>query len=110
MADEPPISDQEAIDRGRRLYRKFMGAECPAPVKITTGNRRTWRRNGLFLVNPNGRKNGNRRLRWLYRKVIDQGRVAPFLRVDVVREPVNVRPAAVVLPSPIRHSALAAIG
>jgi len=43
MADEPPISDQEAIDLVRRLYRKFMGAECPAPVKITTGNRLTWR-------------------------------------------------------------------
>jgi hypothetical protein len=57
-ASLPPISDQEAIELVRRLYRKFMGRKCPVPVKITTGNRLTWHRGDAFYVNPNRSKNG----------------------------------------------------
>jgi hypothetical protein len=52
-ASLPPISDQEAIEMVRRLYRRFMGRKCPVPIRIATGNRLTWHRGDHFDVNPN---------------------------------------------------------
>ncbi|PWT73952.1 MAG: hypothetical protein C5B60_07520 [Chloroflexi bacterium] len=57
-AELPPITNEEALELVRRLHRKFMDGRVPA-VKLATGNRLTWRRNGIFYVNPNRRKNGN---------------------------------------------------
>jgi hypothetical protein len=57
--DLPAITNQEAIELVRRLYRKFMGRKCPVPIRIATGNRLTWRRGDRFDVNPNRVKHGN---------------------------------------------------
>jgi hypothetical protein len=48
----PPITDHEAIELVRRLYRKFMGRSLKVPIRITTGNRLTWHRGDRFDVNP----------------------------------------------------------
>jgi len=43
------------IDLVRRLYRFAMERPLKIPVKVTTGNRETWVRRGVFYVNPNNR-------------------------------------------------------
>jgi len=35
----PKITNQEAINLVRKLYRKFMGRKMPVPIRIATGNR-----------------------------------------------------------------------
>src|SRR5215831_12252437 len=51
----PPITDQEAVALVKRLYRFAMKRPLKIPVKITTGNRETWVRRGVFYVNPKNR-------------------------------------------------------
>ena len=48
----PPLTDQEAISAAKRLYRAGVGHAYKGKFKIGTGNRRTWIRGGVFLVNP----------------------------------------------------------
>mgnify|MGYP003660135689 CR=1 FL=1 len=47
-------SEQEAIAAVKRLYRKAMGRKLTMPIKITSGNRYTWPRRGVYYVNPTG--------------------------------------------------------
>jgi hypothetical protein len=48
----PPITDHEAIELVRRLYRKFMGRSYTGQFKIASGNRNTLPRRGVYYVNP----------------------------------------------------------
>jgi hypothetical protein len=48
----PPLTDQEAISAAKRLYRLGMGQAFKGEFRITTGNRNTWIRNRVFVVNP----------------------------------------------------------
>jgi len=50
--DLPPISDEEAIRLVKRLYRFAMKRPLRMSLKITSGNRNTWPRGGVFYVNP----------------------------------------------------------
>jgi hypothetical protein len=52
-AELPTITNREAIELVRRLYRKFMGRKVTVPLRIATGNRLTWHRGDRFDVNPN---------------------------------------------------------
>lgn len=49
-----PTAD-EAIKGARKLYRFATGRTWTGPVRVTSGRRSTWIRNGVFVVNPNGR-------------------------------------------------------
>lgn len=44
----------EAIRGARRLYRKAFGKPWRGPVRLTSGNRHTWIRRGVLVVNPDG--------------------------------------------------------
>jgi hypothetical protein len=48
----PSLTAQEAISATKRLYRLGTGKAFKGKFKIATGNRRTWIRNGVFVVNP----------------------------------------------------------
>lgn len=58
----PALDGPEACKAVRRLWRKFLGAPCPYELRITSGNRTTWksssptvmrgRRVPTFNVNP----------------------------------------------------------
>ena len=43
---------EEAIRFAKRIYRKGMGKPWKGKVKITSGNRYTWIRRGILVVNP----------------------------------------------------------
>lgn len=43
---------QEAVTACRRLYRFAMGRPFRGKVRVTSGNRRTWIRRGVLIVNP----------------------------------------------------------
>lgn len=47
----PPLTEPEAAAAVRRLYRKALGKPWRGPVEITSGNRYTWVRRGVFYVN-----------------------------------------------------------
>jgi hypothetical protein len=53
-ADLPPISDQEAMIAARRLYRMAFKRTFRGQVKITSGRRYNYIRNGVMYVNPGG--------------------------------------------------------
>lgn len=48
----PKPTGPEAITACRLLYRKFLGRPFRGPFKLTSGNRHTWPRSGVFYVNP----------------------------------------------------------
>lgn len=43
---------QEAVTACKRLYRFAMGRPFQGRVQVTSGNRRTWIRRGVLIVNP----------------------------------------------------------
>ena len=47
------LSPQEAVTAAKRLYRKAFGRPFRGKVKLTSGRRYTWIRNGVLYVNPN---------------------------------------------------------
>ena len=47
-----PPSPKEAITGAKRLYRFAMGRPWKGEVKLTSGNRHTWIRGRVMLVNP----------------------------------------------------------
>lgn len=51
-AQVPPLEDKEAEHAVRRLFRFATGRRLTMPIKITSGRRYTWARNGIFYVNP----------------------------------------------------------
>ena len=48
-----PQSGEEAIRGFKRLYRAATGRKFTGRVKVTSGNRFTWCRRGVWSVNPN---------------------------------------------------------
>jgi hypothetical protein len=48
----PVLSPEASVEAALRLYRKAMGRSFTGKVKLTSGNRRTWVRNGVMSVNP----------------------------------------------------------
>ena len=53
----PVLSPEASITAAKRLYRKALGRPWKGPVKLTSGNRSTWVRRGVLVVNPNERHN-----------------------------------------------------
>lgn len=51
-ATVPPLTAEEAIRAGRKLYRFALRRTFKGKVRVTSGNRRTWIRRGEMLVNP----------------------------------------------------------
>lgn len=52
-AEPPPkLTDVEAVRATKRLYRFVRGRNNPYPIRLTSGNRRTWLRHGALVVNP----------------------------------------------------------
>lgn len=48
----PPLTDDEAIRAGRKLFRFAKGYTFRGDVVVTSGRRYTWVRNGTMYVNP----------------------------------------------------------
>jgi hypothetical protein len=48
----PPLTPREAVSAAKRLYRFGMGKAWNGSIKLTSGNRHTWIRYGVFYVNP----------------------------------------------------------
>lgn len=48
----PKLTGQEAVSAVKRLYRKATGRAFKGKFKVTSGNRRTWIWNGVYVVNP----------------------------------------------------------
>lgn len=60
----PVLSPEASVEAALRLYRKFMGRDFAGKVKLGSGNRRTWIRQGVLTVNPDERAfNGHGGLR-----------------------------------------------
>lgn len=49
--DVHPMTEQEAISATRKLWRVEIGKPCPYKFKFTTGNRRTRRLHGFYVIN-----------------------------------------------------------
>ena len=45
-------SPKEAVAGAKRLYKMGMGRPWCGPVRLTSGNRYTWIRDGVLVVNP----------------------------------------------------------
>src|SRR5436190_12558162 len=61
--EQPVLSPDESIAAAKRLYRKAMGRPWTGGVRITSGNRITWIRRGVLVVNPDKRERDARGLR-----------------------------------------------
>ena len=48
----PALTPQEAVSAAKRLYRFGMKRAWKRSIEITSGNRYTWIRGGVFYVNP----------------------------------------------------------
>src|SRR5262245_53561151 len=48
----PPLTAEEAVKAGKKLYRFVMGKAWLLPVKITSGNRYSYASGGVLSVNP----------------------------------------------------------
>lgn len=48
----PPLTAEEAVRAGRKLYRRFRGKPCRLPTVVTSGNRYSGVRFGELRVNP----------------------------------------------------------
>jgi hypothetical protein len=48
----PPLTANEAIRAGRKLYRFAMKRTFRGPVRVTSGRRYAWIRRGEMIVNP----------------------------------------------------------
>lgn len=59
--DRPILSPAESLRAAKKLYRHAMGKSFPGKVKLVSGNRRTWVRSGVLVVNPDERSNGSQR-------------------------------------------------
>lgn len=50
----PPLTDKEAVRALKRLYRFATGRKLTDRIEVTSGHRYTWRRYGVWYVNPEG--------------------------------------------------------
>jgi len=48
----PPLTSEEAVRAGRKLYRFALKRTFKGPVRVTSGNRYAWVRRGEMIVNP----------------------------------------------------------
>src|SRR5215475_11827457 len=48
----PALTSQEALSATKRLWRVATGKTWKGELRLTSGNRYTWPRGGVFLVNP----------------------------------------------------------
>jgi hypothetical protein len=48
----PALTAQEAMSAGKRLYRLGMGRAFKGKIKVTSGRRHSWVRQGVLYVNP----------------------------------------------------------
>lgn len=48
----PPLTGPEAERAARRLYHRWRKKRWTGPLTLTSGNRYTWFRGGVFYVNP----------------------------------------------------------
>lgn len=62
---QPILSPEESLAAARKLYRHAMGKTWPGKWELTSGNRYTWPRRGVFYVNPDKRELQTRGLRAL---------------------------------------------
>ena len=53
---QPILSEVDSLYAARKLYRKAMGKAWRGEFKLTSGNRYTWIRRGVFYVNPDKRE------------------------------------------------------
>lgn len=56
----PVLSPDDSVKAAKRLYRHAMGRPWTGPVRVVTGNRRTWVRDGVLVVNPDEKSRGSR--------------------------------------------------
>lgn len=61
--EQPVLSGDESIMAARKLWRHAMGKPFNGRIKLTSGNRRTWTRQGVLYVNPDERRRNSRGLR-----------------------------------------------
>ena len=61
----PILSEQESLLAAKKLYRHATGKSFTGKIKLTSGNRYTWVRNGVMSVNPDKREAQARGLRAL---------------------------------------------
>lgn len=54
----PQLTGQEATRALKRLYRFATGRKLDKPVEVTSGNRYSWPRYGVWYVNPEGHHRG----------------------------------------------------
>lgn len=48
----PVLSPDDSVKAAKRIFRQAMGRAWVGPVKLTSGNRYTWVRRGVLIVNP----------------------------------------------------------
>jgi hypothetical protein len=60
---QPVLSPEDAVKAALRLYRHGMGRAWTGKVRVASGNRRTWVRDGVLVVNPDERQRDCRGLR-----------------------------------------------
>lgn len=60
---QPILSAEESVAAARKLYRHAMGKPWAGPVRVVSGNRYTWVRDGVLSVNPDKREVHTRGLR-----------------------------------------------
>lgn len=60
---QPILSAEESVAAARKLYRHAMGRTWTGPVRVVSGNRYTWVRDGVLSVNPDKREFHTRGLR-----------------------------------------------
>jgi hypothetical protein len=56
----PVLSPDDSIKAALRLYRQAMGRPWTGSVRLATGNRRTWVRSGVLVVNPDEQSRGSK--------------------------------------------------
>lgn len=57
---EPVLSPEDSVKAALRLYRQAMGRPWTGRTRIATGNRRTWVRDGVLVVNPDEQSRGSK--------------------------------------------------
>jgi hypothetical protein len=76
----PALTGAEAMAAAKRLYRIAMGKPLRLPMKLTSGRRYTWPRQGVLHVNPDGHHFGGWRdlvhdiSHWCHRRLYPKAR------------------------------------
>jgi hypothetical protein len=66
----PVLSPEASVKAAKRLYRKAMGRPWKGKVEIVSGNRHTWVRRGVLIVNPDRKTfRGSRGLREIIHEI-----------------------------------------